>query len=98
MGPIKKFLIRVNTKDDILAEWYWRKKYNTLLGQNELLKEVMRDRIFKNVIEKISEPMELARYKRENTRLRNMLAVLREDRNKLTSQIKYLNKELGNSK
>ena len=28
-----------NTKDNRITEWYWRKKYNTVLGELELLKE-----------------------------------------------------------
>lgn len=91
----KQFLKRVNTKDGMVSDWYWRKKYNTLLGQNELLKEVMRDSIYKKVIETISQPMELAKYKKENTRLRNMLITLRENRNGLIKEIKELKKEKG---
>lgn len=91
----KKVANYMETHDNFVSEWYWRKKYNSLAGELELLKEVMRDDIYKNTIKKITQPMELTRYKRENTRLRTLLSTTREERNSLILENKQLKKELN---
>ena len=78
--------------DGILSAIYWRKKYNTLIGEHELLKEVMRDDVYQKTIKSIERPLELARYKRENTRLRNQLNVIREERDNAISELKKYKK------
>lgn len=96
-GFKKAFKNRVNSVDDVISDWYWRKKYNTLLGELELLKEVMRDDVYKKTIKQIAQPLELARYKRESERLRRLLTAIREERNELIADNKKLtneNKEL----
>ena len=77
----------------MVSDWYWRKKYNTLLGELELLKEVMRDDVYKKTIKQIAQPLELARYKRESERLRRLLTSIREERNELIADNKKLTDE-----
>lgn len=79
---LEKWLdIRVNTKDDLVSEWHWRKKYNTLLGELEVMKEIMADEIYQKTIKEISRPLEIAGYKRTIKRLNGILDVVREERN-----------------
>lgn len=86
----KKLNQYMETHDNLISEWYWRKKYNTLFGELELLKEVMRDDIYKNTVKKMIQPMELTRLKRENKRLRTLLSTTREERNSLILENKQL--------
>ncbi len=88
----KWFKERVNTKDDLVAQWYWRKKYNTLLGEFELLKEVMRDEVYNKTIRTITQPLELAGCKRTIKRLNDILFVTKEERNNLIIENKELRK------
>lgn len=85
--------ILLENNDSIFSTIYWRKKYNKLLGEHELLKEVMRDDVYKKTIKTISEPLELARYKKENERLRLQLKVIRDERNDLIKQNREYKKE-----
>ena len=91
MGFIKDILkAHADKKDDFLSEWYWRKKYNTVVAELEQLKEVMANDVYNKVINEISKPMEIKRYKRENERLRNKCKVLLEERNSLYDENKML--------
>lgn len=91
----EKFEKRVNSKEDWISDWYWRRKYNSISAELELLKEVMRCDIYEKTIKQVSQPLELVRYKRENTRLRNLLHATREERNSLINEVKSLKKELS---
>ena len=73
----------VNEKDNRITEWYWRKKYNTVLGELELLKEVMANDVYKAVLDKLGDPLTIKRLNMENTRLRKLLQAAREERNAL---------------
>lgn len=99
MGFIKNILkAHADKKDDFISEWYWRRKYNTLQGEMDQLLEVMRSDIYKEVLAKMTKPLELKRYKRENTRLRNKCKVLLEERNSLYDENKVLKKKGGAAK
>ena len=91
--------------DDLISSWYWRKKYNSLSLEIETLKEVMAS----DVYSKVTDPLEVRRIKRENSRLRNLLSATREERdyyknqvNKKSSQggkkVLYGKKERGTAK
>lgn len=73
---------------------YWRKKYNTLFSEHEVLKEVMASDVYDQVIKQLCTPFETVRYKRENERLREILSVIREERNELIKENKELKKKL----
>lgn len=77
---------------------YWRRKYNTLKGEMDVLLEVMRSDIYDRVIKSLTEPLELKRYKMENERLRNKCKVLTEERNNLYDENKLLKKKGGANK
>lgn len=80
----------LENKDSIFSVIYWRKKYNTKCAELEVMKEVMASDVYEQVIKSLSEPLELVRYKRENERLRNLIKVIREERNELLSEVKEL--------
>ena len=95
--------------DDLISSWYWRKKYNSLSLEIETLKEVMASNVYSKVIKNLTDPLETRRIKRENSRLRNLLSVTREERdyyknqvNKKSSQggkkVLYGKKERGTAK
>lgn len=99
MGFIKDIIrAHADKKDDFISEWYWRRKYNTLQGEMDELLEVMRSDIYKKVVNEITRPLELKRYKRENERLRNKCKVLLEERNNYYDEVKLLKKKGGTAK
>lgn len=73
--------------DDLISSWYWRKKYNSLSLEIETLKEVMASNVYNKVIKNITDPLETRRIKRENSRLRNLLSVTREERDYYKNQL-----------
>ena len=79
-------------KNDIISECYWRKKYNTLLNEFELLKEVMKTDVYNKVIQQISEPLEIKRYKKTIERLQYRCNFLLEERDKLYAKVKNYEK------
>lgn len=73
--------------DDLISSWYWRKKYNSLSLEIETLKEVMASNVYSKVIRNLTDPLETRRIKRENSRLRNLLSVTREERDYYKNQL-----------
>lgn len=55
------------------------RKYNALETKYMALKEYMKDNSFKAVLEKLGEPLEIKRLKKENKRLRLKLKALKEE-------------------
>jgi hypothetical protein len=55
-----------------------RKRINTLEQENELLKETIKDELYKLFMKKLSEPEENKRYKEDNIRLRRQIKVLKQ--------------------
>lgn len=47
-----------------------QQRINTLEGEVEVLQDTIKDELYKTFMEKLKEPTELARYKRENQNLR----------------------------
>lgn len=96
MGIIKDLIKQhVEKKDDFISEWYWRRKYNSLASELEVLKDVMASDIYKKVIKQMAEPMEIKRYKRTIERLNNKCSFLLEERNRYYDELNKINKKKG---
>ncbi len=79
-------------KNDIISECYWRKKYNSLLNEYQVLKEVMSTDVYNKVIQLITEPLEIKRYKKTIERLQHRCSFLLEERDKLYVKVKNYEK------
>lgn len=53
------------------------KRINDLENENEILREIIKDELYKDFIEKLGEPEAFARIKAENKRLRLKIKELR---------------------
>ena len=62
-----------------------RKRINTLEGENEVLKNTIKDELYKIFMKKLAEPEESKRYKEDNIRLRKQIKelkqIIKEERN-----------------
>lgn len=54
------------------------KKYNTIQGELEVLKETVKDELYKKWMDKLGEPLEMERLRKENKDLRKKIKVLKE--------------------
>lgn len=54
------------------------KRINTLELEVETLEETIKDELYKTFMDKIKEPQEIARYKRENKNLRTKVKTLKQ--------------------
>ncbi len=54
-----------------------QQRINTLEGEVEVLQNTIKDELYKTFMEKLKEPTELARYKRENQNLRAKVKTLK---------------------
>lgn len=54
-----------------------QQRINTLECEVEVLKDTIKDELYKTFMEKLKEPTELARYKRENQNLRAKVKTLK---------------------
>ena len=96
MGIIKDLIKQhAEKKDDFISEWYWRRKYNSLASELEVLKDVMASDTYKKVIKQMAEPMEIKRYKRTIERLNNKCSFLLEERNRYYDELNKINKKKG---
>ena len=55
-----------------------RKRINTLELENEVLKNAIKDELYKIFMKKLAEPEEAKRYKEDNIRLRKQIKVLKQ--------------------
>ena len=55
-----------------------RKRINTLENENEMLKNTIKDELYKIFMKKLSEPEESKRYKEDNIKLRKQIKVLKQ--------------------
>ena len=55
-----------------------RKKINALECENEVLKNAIKDELYKIFMKKLAEPEEAKRYKEDNIRLRKQIKVLKQ--------------------
>ena len=55
-----------------------RKEINTLEAENEVLKNAIKDELYKIFMKKLAEPEESKRYKEDNIRLRKQIKVLKQ--------------------
>lgn len=54
------------------------KKYNTIQGELEVLKETVKDEFYKKWMDKLGEPLEMERLRKENNDLRKKIKILKE--------------------
>jgi hypothetical protein len=54
------------------------KKYNRVQGELEVLKETVKDELYKKWMDKLGEPLEMERLRKENKDLRKKIKVLKE--------------------
>lgn len=54
------------------------KKINTLTNEKEILEECVKNELYKTFMEKLNEPLEIERLKKENKRLRAKVKPLKE--------------------
>ena len=55
-----------------------RKRINTLELENEVLKNTIKDELYKIFMKKLAEPEEAKRYKEDNIKLRKQIKVLKQ--------------------
>ena len=55
-----------------------RKRINTLECENEVLKNAIKDELYKIFMKKLAEPEETKKYKEDNIRLRKQIKVLKQ--------------------
>lgn len=55
-----------------------RKRINTLEAENEVLKNAIKDELYKIFMKKLAEPEEAERYKEDNIKLRKQIKVLKQ--------------------
>lgn len=55
-----------------------RKRINTLEGENEVLKNTIKDELYKIFMKKLAEPEETKKYKEDNIRLRKQIKALKQ--------------------
>lgn len=55
-----------------------RKRVNTLELENEVLKNTIKDELYKIFMKKLNEPEENKRYKEDNIRLRKEIKILKQ--------------------
>ena len=55
-----------------------RKRINTLEAENEVLKNAIKDELYKIFMKKLAEPEEGERYKEDNIKLRKQIKVLKQ--------------------
>ena len=57
-----------------------RMRINTLENENEMLKNTMKDKLYEAFMNKLTEPIENQRLKKENRRLRRVIKNLKEEK------------------
>lgn len=55
-----------------------RKRINSLETENEMLKNTIKDELYKIFMKKLAEPEETKKYKEDNIRLRKQIKVLKQ--------------------
>lgn len=93
MGIIKDMIrSHADKKNDFISEWYWRRKYNSLSNEMDVLKEVIASDIYKKVVKELIDPLEVKRLKKTIERLNSKCQFLLEERNKYYDEVKVLRK------
>lgn len=65
--------------DYLPSKWKLKRTINTLEMENEVLKQTIKDELYKEFMEKLGEPMEMKRLKTENKKLREKVKMLKEE-------------------
>lgn len=81
MGMLKKWITNYSEHhDNLISEFYWKKRYNSKCLELESLKEVMRSDIYEKVVKNMVDPMENKRLKQQVKRLNRLLEAARDER------------------
>ena len=72
MNKIVKEIISKNKKGKIYL------KINTLENENEVLKNTIKNELYKTFMDKLSEPLEMKRLRDENKKLRKKIKLYKE--------------------
>ena len=76
----KKVDLKKLFEDDTLpSKWKMRKRINSLESENEILKEAIKDELYKKFMDKLGEPDTIKRLTEENKRLRLQNKEFKED-------------------
>ena len=68
-----------------------KKRINTLECENEVLKNAIKDELYKIFMKKLAEPEEIKKYKEDNIKLRKQIKVLKQIINEERNGIDSLN-------
>ena len=78
---LKKWITNYSEhNDNLISEFYWKKRYNSKCLELESLKEVMRSDIYEKIVKKMVDPM-------ENKRLNRLLEAARDERDYYKNQV-----------
>lgn len=81
MGILKRWITNYSEHhDDLISEFYWRKRYNSKCLELESLKEVMSSDVYAKVVKNMVDPMENKRLKQQVKRLNRLLEAARDER------------------
>ena len=81
MGMLKKWITNYSEHhDNLISEFYWRKRYNSKCLELESLKEVMRSDTYEKIVKNMVDPMENKRLKQQVKRLNRLLEATRDER------------------
>lgn len=81
MRMLKKWITNYSEHhDNLISEFYWKKRYNSKCLELESLKEVMCSDIYEKVVKNMVDPMENKRLKQQVKRLNRLLEAARDER------------------
>lgn len=81
MGILKRWITNYSEHhNDLISEFYWRKRYNSKCLELESLKEVMSSDVYAKVVKNMVDPMENKRLKQQVKRLNRLLEAARDER------------------
>ena len=76
--PDKDIKLNPNYQEKESKKRKMKKRINTLETENEMLKNIIKDELYKIFMKKLAEPEEAKRYKEDNIRLRKQIKILKE--------------------
>ena len=78
--PEEETPIQLNNcfKEKIPSKIKMRRRINTLEQENEMLKDTIKDELYKTFMEKLGEPQEIDRLRNDNKSLRKKVKTLKE--------------------
>ena len=76
--PEREIKLNYNYQEKESKKRKMKKRINTLECENEVLKNAIKDELYKKKKKKLAEPEEAKRYKEDNIRLRKQIKVLKQ--------------------